>query len=33
MAIANTAGSGIFAADRTIAEYNDKIWHLKPLEL
>ena len=33
MAIANTAGSGIFAADRTISEYNDKIWHLKPLEL
>ena len=33
MAIANTAASGIFAADRTIGEYNDKIWHLKPLEL
>ena len=33
MAIVNTAKSGIFAADRTIREYNDKIWHLKPLRL
>ena len=33
MAIVNTAKSGIFAADRTIAEYNEKIWHLEPLEL
>ena len=33
MAIINTAKSGIFAADRTIAEYNEKIWHLEPLEL
>ncbi len=31
--IINTAKSGIFASDRTIAEYNDQIWHLKPLEL
>ncbi|MBO5502238.1 MAG: glycogen/starch/alpha-glucan phosphorylase, partial [Clostridia bacterium] len=29
----NTACSGVFAADRTINEYNDKIWHLKPLNL
>ena len=29
MAVINTAKSGIFAADRTIQEYNDKIWHLK----
>ncbi len=29
MAIANTANSGLFAADRTIKEYNDTIWHLK----
>ncbi len=32
-AIINTAKSGIFASDRTIAEYNDQIWHLRPLEL
>ena len=31
MAITNTATSGIFSSDRTIAEYNEKIWHLKPL--
>ena len=33
MAIINTAKSGVFAADRTIAEYNQKIWHLEPLDL
>ena len=33
MAIANTAESGVFASDRTIREYNEKIWRLKPLEL
>ena len=32
-AVMNTACSGVFAADRTIQEYNDKIWHLKPLNL
>ncbi len=32
-AVMNTACSGVFAADRTISEYNDKIWHLKPLNL
>ena len=32
-AVMNTACSGVFAADRTINEYNDKIWHLKPLNL
>ncbi len=31
MAIANTAGAGFFSSDRTIGEYNDKIWHLKPI--
>jgi len=31
-AITNTATSGIFSSDRTIQEYNDKIWHLKPLD-
>ncbi len=29
MAIINTAKSGIFSSDRTIKEYNEKIWHLK----
>ncbi|MGI6240064.1 MAG: glycogen/starch/alpha-glucan phosphorylase, partial [Christensenellales bacterium] len=33
MAIANTAQSGIFSTDRTISEYNEKIWRLKPLDL
>ncbi len=33
MALRNTACSGIFSSDRTIAEYNEKIWHLKPLAL
>ncbi len=32
-AVMNTASSGIFAADRTITEYNDQIWQLKPLKL
>jgi len=31
MAVTNTAMSGVFSSDRTIREYNDKIWHLKPL--
>jgi starch phosphorylase len=32
MAINNTAMSGFFSSDRTINEYNDKIWHLKPID-
>jgi starch phosphorylase len=28
-AITNTAMSGYFSTDRTIAEYNEKIWKLK----
>ena len=30
--IINVARSGIFSSDRTIQEYNDKIWHLSPLK-
>ena len=33
MAVMNTACSGVFSSDRTIQEYNEKIWHLKPLQL
>jgi starch phosphorylase len=29
--IKNTAYSGYFSSDRTIEEYNDKIWHLKKI--
>ena len=31
MAAMNTAKSGRFSSDRTIREYNDKIWHLKEM--
>ena len=31
-AILNVAMSGFFSSDRTIEEYNDKIWHLKKYE-
>ena len=30
-AVLNTARSGYFSSDRTIAEYNDAIWHLEPV--
>ncbi len=33
MAIKNVACSGYFSSDRTIAEYNSLIWHMKPLDL
>ncbi len=33
MAVRNVAASGVFSSDRTIAEYNEKIWRLKPLTL
>ena len=32
IAAANTAGAGVFFADRTIEEYNEKVWHLRELE-
>lgn len=31
MALLNTAGSGIFTADRSIQDYSDRIWHCRPV--
>ena len=32
-AVINTARSWVFASDRTIGEYNDKVWHLDKVQL
>lgn len=32
MSIVNCANSGKFSTDRTIAEYNDEIWRLTPID-
>jgi len=32
MAICNVAGSGKFSSDRTISQYAEEIWHLKPVK-
>ena len=32
MSLYNTASAGIFAADRSIREYADNIWHISPVE-
>lgn len=33
MSIVNSARSGVFSTDRTMQQYNDEIWHLKPIKI
>lgn len=33
MSIMSTAGSGVFSSDRTIKQYADEIWNIKPLKV
>ncbi len=32
MAMLNTAASGVFAADRSIQDYSDRVWHCRPVK-
>lgn len=31
MSLMNTAGAGFFSSDRSIKEYANRIWHIKPV--
>ena len=31
MSLDNIAASGIFSSDRSVREYADNIWHIKPI--
>ena len=33
MSLMNTAGSGFFSSDRSVKEYADRIWNLKPVRM
>ena len=33
MSLCNIAGAGIFSSDRSVREYCDKIWHVKPVTM
>ena len=32
MSLKNIAGSGMFASDRSVKEYAENIWHIKPVK-
>jgi starch phosphorylase len=33
MSIVNVAKSGFFTTDRTMRQYNEDIWHVKPIDV